>query len=167
MSYTVKVPVQAHLISKNSSQKLGVWLIYWNIWGWSSRRPNKYSDKTNNHIKNWKHIDVDHCLFHQCVHLQFLLSKCSLKLFIFTLLKQLNTNLQGNSIRPQSCYSSCCISFFPRVEQISIYLWILGGWMADCFTRNAQASKLGYQALVHIVSITFKFQLYGAFQYWW
>ena len=70
----------------------------------------------NKHKRNWECVAVVHCgLFHECwlrkgvvcvfarVYRRILLSKSSFKRLIFTLRKQLNTDLQGISIPPHSC----------------------------------------------------------------
>ena len=71
----------------------------------------------NIHKRNLECVAVVHWLFHTCwllkepfvslsVYQQILLYK-SFKWLIFTLLEQLNNNLQGISISPQSCFQWC------------------------------------------------------------
>lgn len=80
----------------------------------------------NENITNWKQVVVDHCLFHHCVHLQFLFFKSSFKLLIFTSLEQMNTSLQGIFIPPQvvccdTCSQSLWISFLHVRENNKIF----------------------------------------------
>lgn len=96
------------------------------------------------HIINWKHIVVDHCLPNGAVDI----FKCSFGILVlqeffqvsFTLLAQLNTNLQGISILPQSCLpwglqavTSMC-TFLPCVcEKIPRYLRVCARQMVNVF----------------------------------
>lgn len=96
------------------------------------------------HIINWKHIVVDHCLPNGAVGIL----KCSFGILVlqeffqvsFTLLAQLNTNLQGISIPPQSCLlwglqpvTSMCTFPLCACEKIPRYLRVAARQMANFF----------------------------------
>lgn len=134
------------LFAENSSQNSRMWLIYGNVWSWSSLRKKKLLKMSLNykHIINWKHIVVDHCLPNGAVDI----FKCLFGILVlqeffqvsFTLLAQLNTNLQGISILPQSCLpwglqpvTSMC-TFLPcACEKIPRYLQICARQMVNFF----------------------------------
>ena len=117
----------------------------------------------NIHNRNWECVAVVHWLFHEWwllkelfvpsrVYRRILLSKSSSKHLIFTLLEQLNTNLQGISVPPHSCLQwrlwsvTSAHIFLPRaIKYHKVREYLRGKWatislVLTTFTANLSAS---------------------------